>query len=644
MSGFLNVLWNNKKWHRLILFTAAFMLYANTLRNGFVLDDNIVLCKNEFVKKGFAGIPDILTHDSFKGFFLNDQSGVTVTGGRYRPLSQVLFAAKYPFLGLQPMYYHLINIFLFAILCVLMYGLVSKLLSQRYPEHAAGLALLSTLFFAFHPIHTEAVSNIKGLDEILSLLFSVMSFSAVLRYIDQTKAIQLLWAFLFFALAFFSKESAAAFLVLIPLGIWMFRNMDWKKMVMVLLPLLLASVVYFAARTAAIGFTVFGEATRDVLTNPFLKIRGTSVTDASLTERLGMIFYCLGKYLQLMIFPHPLTHDYFPQHVRLQGLNTPIPFISLLLILGLLLTAWLLRKRNALVAYALILLIIPLILISNLVVPMGVPMGERFAFTASWGFCLLAAYGLYKLNIHRPALASAVLIVSLGLFAAKLISRNTDWKDEYSLFSTDVRTSVNSVKAHDELAYHLIDKIKNSKDTATTRMLVSEALPHLEKAVQLYPRHANALFLIGNLNYLRKDYEKAIATYEKYLELVPTNSDVIRNLQVSYREYGRDLAVRNTDLDKSVDMLIKSLKIKPSDPRLLESLGIAYSARGEFDLSIDYFDKAIKADPKNGMVRVNMANTYYKKGDKARATALMSEAYKIDPTIGPKLMTMQKPY
>lgn len=69
MNGFLNVLWNNKKWHRLILFTAAFMLYANTLRNGFVLDDNIVLCKNEFVKKGFAGIPDILTHDSFKGFF-----------------------------------------------------------------------------------------------------------------------------------------------------------------------------------------------------------------------------------------------------------------------------------------------------------------------------------------------------------------------------------------------------------------------------------------------------------------------------------------------------------------------------------------------------------------------------------------------
>jgi len=47
----------------------AFILYANTLSNDFVLDDGIVITENDFTKKGFSGIWEILTTDSFHGFF-----------------------------------------------------------------------------------------------------------------------------------------------------------------------------------------------------------------------------------------------------------------------------------------------------------------------------------------------------------------------------------------------------------------------------------------------------------------------------------------------------------------------------------------------------------------------------------------------
>ncbi|MEO6190056.1 MAG: tetratricopeptide repeat protein [Saprospiraceae bacterium] len=644
MSSFLVAFLNQSKWHRIILFCTAILIYANTINNDFVLDDNIVLKKNEYVKKGFSGIKDILTHDSFKGFFMDDQSGVSVTGGRYRPLTLVVFAMLYPAFGMNPMYYHLLNILVFGLLVITIYQLVSKLLSTKFPDLANPMAFLTALLFTVHPIHTEVVSNVKGLDEISSLLFAILASLQSIQYLNSRKVNNLIFSFFFFALSIFSKESAINFLFLIPLGLILFKETNWKSILLVTLPIVTALLCYIAIRYKVIGFDNFSDVSRDVLTNPFLRIRGANVTDASLIERLGMIFYSLGKYLQLMVFPHPLTHDYFPLHVKLQSLFSSIPFISLLLIIFLIILAVVKRKQNSILSYGIIALVLPLLFISNLFFPMGTPMGERFAFTASLGFCMIAAYGINYLLQSKPKIAFGLLSLVLILYSAKTFSRNFDWKNEYALFSKDVQISSNSIKAHSELAYHLIDKIKNSKDTSTTNSLIAEALPHLERTIQLYPKHANAIYLTGNLYYLKKDYDKAATNYEKYLDLVPTGSDVIRNLQVCYREHGRQLALKNEDLDKAIDLLMRSLKIKPNDARVLESLGIAYGANKEFDQSIDFFNRAIKLEPNNAMMIVNLANTYFKKGDKAIATETMKAAYRLDPSIGGKLMNMQKPY
>jgi len=85
----------NKKIY-LILFIFTFLLYGNTLTHDFALDDAIVITDNDFTKKGIRGIPDILTNDTFTGFFGVKKN--LVSGGRYRPLSLVLFAIEYQLL------------------------------------------------------------------------------------------------------------------------------------------------------------------------------------------------------------------------------------------------------------------------------------------------------------------------------------------------------------------------------------------------------------------------------------------------------------------------------------------------------------------------------------------------------------------
>lgn len=52
-----------------LLFGFAFLLYANSLFNQYTLDDRLMITENSFTKKGFSGIKDILTTDSFVGFF-----------------------------------------------------------------------------------------------------------------------------------------------------------------------------------------------------------------------------------------------------------------------------------------------------------------------------------------------------------------------------------------------------------------------------------------------------------------------------------------------------------------------------------------------------------------------------------------------
>ena len=94
------------------LFLGVFVLNANTLTNGWALDDTLLITQNIFTKQGFAGIPAIWSNDVFVGYL--GQGGVE-TGGRYRPLSHSVFALQYALAGNDPFLGHLTNVLLYAL-------------------------------------------------------------------------------------------------------------------------------------------------------------------------------------------------------------------------------------------------------------------------------------------------------------------------------------------------------------------------------------------------------------------------------------------------------------------------------------------------------------------------------------------------
>ena len=209
-----------------LVLLAAFLVHANTLGHNYALDDSIVITDNQFTKEGLAGMGSIFSKDTFYGFFKKDGKDNLVQGGRYRPLSLAMFALEYELFGENPFIGHLLNVLLFALLCALIFQFLRTLLRDH--RHSDLLALLTALLFAVHPVHSEVVANIKGRDEILALLFAVLSFKYILTYVDNKKLSSLILSGFFLFLGSMSKENAITFVLIIPIGLMLFRGLKFS--------------------------------------------------------------------------------------------------------------------------------------------------------------------------------------------------------------------------------------------------------------------------------------------------------------------------------------------------------------------------------------------------------------------------------
>src|ERR1035437_4957418 len=117
-----------------IVFAFAFLLYANTLNHGYVLDDDVVFLKNRNVQAGISGIKDILTHSFTYGF-----TGINDKYQSYRPVVLIVYAIEKDFFGNKPHTGHFINVLLFALSCVLLF----RLMKNIFPENNLTSAPLS---------------------------------------------------------------------------------------------------------------------------------------------------------------------------------------------------------------------------------------------------------------------------------------------------------------------------------------------------------------------------------------------------------------------------------------------------------------------------------------------------------------------
>lgn len=117
--------------------------------------------------------------------FSNDFWGKGLADGAshksYRPLCVLSFRLNIFLTGMDPFYFHAVNVVLHCLVTfVLMYTCEKTVFKSR------GLAFLTALLFAVHPVHTEAVAGIVGRADVLACLLFLLAFLSYHRSLDRS--------------------------------------------------------------------------------------------------------------------------------------------------------------------------------------------------------------------------------------------------------------------------------------------------------------------------------------------------------------------------------------------------------------------------------------------------------------------------
>ncbi len=624
--------WGKSKLHYLIIAIFSFLLYANTIGHDYTQDDAIVIYDNMYTQQGVQGIPGLLQKDTFFGFFKTEGKAKLVSGGRYRPLTPVMFAVGWEIFGNNPTVGHLLNIFWYSLLAMFLFAFLKALVVNQKPNSTNMLLVfLATLLFVAHPIHTEVVANIKGRDEIMALLGSILAGYLILDNKFKTWLNGIIVGVIFF-LALMSKENTITFLGVMPLALYLFRNLSIVQIVKKTTPLFVATIVFLIVRTSVLGFD-FGGTPSELMNNPFLKVINGQYVDFSFSEKAATIIFTLGKYLQLLVFPVQLTHDYYPYQIPIMDFGNWQVWLSILTYLVLGFFAVFKFGKKSIPSFCILYFFMTLSIVSNIVFPIGTNMSERFLFMPSVGFALLLAIMLVKYVFKKfGTLPFAILCGSiLILFSAKTITRNMVWKDDFTLFQTDVKTSTNSAKVLNAAGGSLLAKVETEKDPQKKIQMANEAIVHLQKAIKLHPAYRNAYLLMGNAYFFKSDYLNAINNYNKVLELSPGHPDGTNNLAVAMRDYGRFLGEKNGDLQGSLNYLNQSYQLSPNDPETIRLLGINYGISGRHAEALPYFKRTTELAPNIVGNWINLSRVYMEVGDMENANLAKQKALELDP-------------
>jgi len=528
-----------------LLLAVAMLVYGNTLLNAFTFDDFLYVLHNPAV-----------TNFSLSGLFV-----ATRDSNVFRPVTFATFALDLALEGAHPFGYHLLNLLLHAAVTLLLYLVLRKLLEGV--QQGATVAWVAALLFAVHPIHTEAVASIVGRFELLAVGFLL---AAWLLHLDDRPVL----AVLCFALALLSKESAVAFVPLALAG-------DYARGK--LLPLhrygwIAGVAVVYTALLWKIQGGRFGRANFNFLDNPL----------AGLPSSLRILnaLRVAWKYAGLHVYPATLSCDYSYNAILLYagGRHLVIPAVAALLVLALWIWTLLTKRGEWFLAGAIYLCAFAAT--SNVLLRTGTIMGERLAYLPSAGFCLLFALLWIRLEKRQRKLAWAVLAIVVAALATRTVVRNRDWRDNFILFSTDVRAVPGSAKIHYCLGSEYLD-----------RGQLDAARAELQTARRIFPDSPEAIELSGIIEAQLGHDQEARRFFEKALSMT-------RRESIGYESWAVNLAALLTKLgenDNAQKILDQVIAISPEYPLAWLNRAVVHYHRGETTLARADAEQALRLDP-----------------------------------------------
>lgn len=571
-----------------LIFVIIWGLYANTLMHSFAFDDKSLVIENSYLKKNV----------SLKTlFFSTYRAGSGFTGdGLYRPLVMLSYKINATD-EMSPFPFHLFNVTFNALNASLLFLLIFILFGN------IPLAIFTALIFGFHPVHTEAVANIAGRPEILYVFFLFISWIVLERYGSRFWSLTFASALLFAAL--FSKETAVIFPFLLIAGdIIKKRPLLSGKSAVKYGIIVLTIILYLVLRMMIFG-NIAPALDPDFVDNP--------IAHSQIYERIATASAVFFRYILIMIFPVKLSSDYSYHQIPIYQTFLKIPpAAGILILIAIPVIAVYYRKRYPVLSLAGAFFLIPFLIVSNIIFPIGTIMGERLLYLPAAGFALSVGFPLTRVYLCRKKTITAVLSLLLMLYAMRTVTRNLDWYDNYSLFSADVHNSPQSVKVLCNLGY-------------LTGKNANESMEYFRRAIEILPEYSDALKGYGKRLYDQKRFEESSEYYARAVNVSPGDPDSHIDYAIVLEKTGR--------LEEAEKELLISINLMPDNPTPYLEMSTIMIARENYTASLEYLKRASSLGGNKRIILNNTAVAQFLSGDVSAAHKTLSLAESLGISI-----------
>ena len=550
-----------------LLLTA--LVYFPSLHGGFLFDDLPNL--GEMNKYG-----DMHQWESARKFVMNG-----IAGSTGRPISLLTFVPQAnAWLMHDAMPFKVVNLIIHLLCGVLLFW-VTTLLLKAYAytkEKAEWVALLSASFWLLHPLFVSTTAYVIQRMAQLPLLFSLLAMVSYFkgRGIINSRPI---WGYAIMTvsiglgtiLATLSKENGALLPLLILVIEFCNPNKNNKPMwqwraICLWLPSLTIAVMLL--RYIDLSLNPWP-------TRPFNQL-----------ERLWTEGRVIVDYLNQLFIPRIEGYGLFQDgYIISKGWLTPVSTLfSILFLLGLTVTAFIIRKKYPLVALAILFFFAAHLMESTF---LGLELYfEHRNYVAAIFLFLPIAVGLSALSEKiTPNIVVLLSILMLAMLATLTWQRAVLWSNTDNLMIYWAQNNPNSARAQATYADLLM---KRGHDKEANQVLV--------KAIQFRPNGALMIQLLQQKIKMNEDRQSDFQQLRQQLLIQRIEPDDVMNLRGLVQTVASDSRLAKQYADELVRLLDELIKKNPSYKRygmqpLTQFLqGQLYLAKGEIDEAYKHYD------------------------------------------------------
>ena len=551
---------------KVVICAIAFLCYAQTLAFPFVYDDKYLITENRYITS-FHYLPRFFTvhlWDSFNVHLVNF----------YRPFLLAWSLINHELFGFHPIGWHLTNVILHTAATYLLCVLVEKFSRDK------GTAVIAGLLFAIHPVHLEVVAWASAASEMLLAVFVLGSLLCYMKSREgHSERRWLIMAWLFYAGALLSKETAVIMPVMILALVWLEPDAQQNLLskssesLKAAVPFALMVLVYFAIR-----WYVFG-------TEHYESFNKLGIATMLWTIPLVICFY-----LKLLVFPFRLSPLYDVPDVQSAAQMIFILPVLLITAIGVAIFVWWNRDRSRVIPFACLwsLWLIPALYLRAFSSDKKV--GDRYVYLASIGFCILVAAAIRRIRIPaRQTFAGPIAQVTATLLAAVVLiygtlSQETYWSSDVLLFYRALEIAPKNDTAKENLSASLM-----------TQEHFTQAVPLLLDVEKNQPQRWSILNYLGISYYHLGEYPKAVDYLSRAIAIDPTDAREHTYMALTLLKlHKRDLAM---------DSFQDSLRIKPDQMECHFGRGLILEDRGEWQDAKREYEAALKIQPANPALR-----------------------------------------